>query len=291
MDSPSKVAKAVRALANLGPAEGPDDKHISGAVAAFAAQFEYWYVRVIREAVPEYRRLIIKRINPFIRRIEFEGLSSSDMAARLVEDYTRRNFVTAGGWALEAMARAGAVDVQKSGAAGIDLQRFDPETGDYYLYVLKSGLVTRNSDIVNALKGASRKAEKLLKQDRSTGTVHAHYAILAGKTTASFEDGVHRPASGDFWGDMFRLPPDKAIDLALGIAATAGSLIRHDASEPIAQMTLLVETYIGMAEDPTKVDWEFLATLTLRQKSTWEAADRARHANAVAALKAAKTGT
>ena len=47
-------------------------------------------------------------------------------------------------------------DGQKSSAEGIDIQRLDSGTGEYHLYVLKSGLVTRNSAIMKALKRNAR---------------------------------------------------------------------------------------------------------------------------------------
>jgi hypothetical protein len=79
-----------------------------------------------------------------------------------VEDYNSRNFVTAGGWAIEGLASNLNQTFQKSAAKGIDLQRSDPATNEHHLYVIKSGMVTRNSDIVGALKRHSRDAEKLL---------------------------------------------------------------------------------------------------------------------------------
>jgi hypothetical protein len=101
-------------------------------VRGFVQAFDYWYIRVMREAVPNYRNLIIKRINPFIRQIELEGCTAEQAAERMVEDYNSRNFVTAGGWALEEMAVAASPVAQKGSAEGIDLQRFNPATGAYH---------------------------------------------------------------------------------------------------------------------------------------------------------------
>ena len=68
------IVSDVRRLARVEAGAGPDDGHIVSAVSGFVEQLEFWYVRVMREAVPAYRNLIIKRINPFIRRIECDGL-------------------------------------------------------------------------------------------------------------------------------------------------------------------------------------------------------------------------
>ncbi|MGC2032224.1 MAG: PmeII family type II restriction endonuclease [Steroidobacteraceae bacterium] len=254
------------------------------AVRGFVGQFDFWYTRVMRGAVAQYRNLIIKRINPFIRRIECEGLSADMTSSRLVEDYNARNFVTAGGWALEALAIHVSPNGQKSTAAGIDVQRVDPDTGDYHLYVLKSGLVTRNSDILSSLKRNSRKAEQLLRQGNSKTTVHAHYAIVAGKTESSFEDGINRPSSGEFWSHMTGLPEDQAIDLVLAIAAEAGRLVRHDAASHIAAMKLLVSDYISDRSCSTQVDWEFIARRNMEDQAKWKAEDKQRQQQALAAL-------
>jgi sugar phosphate isomerase/epimerase len=159
-----------------------------------------------------------------------DGLGSTSSAERLVDDYARRNFVTAGGWALEELAIESSPSLQKSTAERIDAQRQDPTTSDYHLYVLKSGLVTRNSDIVNALKRHGRSAERLLRQGRATTNVHLNYVILQGKTESSFADGVARPASAEFWAEILGVAEDEAIEFALAMAAEAGRRVTSDAS-------------------------------------------------------------
>jgi hypothetical protein len=239
----------------------------------------------MREAVGKYRRLIIARINPFIRRIEFEGLAPRPVAAKLVDDYNARNFVTAGGWAIEALAVRLNPAFQKSAAAGIDIQRFDAATGDYHLYVLKSGLVTRNSDIVGALKRNARAAERLLRQSQGTREVRLNYAIAAGRTRSTFEDGVRRPSSAEFWSEITGLPEDEALELVLAIAAEAGPLVRRDASKHVAAMTLLVEDYISDRKNPDAVDWEFIAKRNMRSPATWRDEDRERNRYALEQLR------
>src|SRR5262249_48126435 len=144
----------------------------------------------------------IQRINPVIRRIQYEGLDCASFATRIVEDYNSRNFVTAGGWAIEGLPPNLNPTIQKSAAKGIDLQRSDPASQEHHLYVIKSGLVTRNSDIVGALKKHSREAEKLLRQSSPKVKVTSNYVIAAGKTTSTFEDGVRRPSSAEFWAEV-----------------------------------------------------------------------------------------
>ena len=275
------IVQSVRTLADLPEGVGPDDIHIAAGVRGFASAFIYWYSRVISEAVPKYRTLIIKRINPFIRRIQLDGLNVEESARRLVEDYDSRNFVTAGGWALERLASDASPEAQKSAAEGIDLQRVDPVTGDQYLYVMKSGLVTRNSDIVKALKRNSRQAEKLLRQDKSTGRVHANWAVVAGKTQSSFEDGVRRPSSAEFWGEILGVDESDGVVLALAMTAVAGQLLRNDVEEHLRALRFVVRDYIADRNDDTVVDWEFIAKRNMQTPQNWQAEDRRRHKRAM----------
>lgn len=280
------VVERVRRLSGIATGDGPDEDRLMQAVEAFVEAFDYWYIRVMREAVPDYRKLIVMRINPFVRHMECDGLNALDTARRLVGDYNSRNFVTAGGWAIEALATAGRPEVHKSGIAGIDIDRFDPVSGEYQLYVLKSGLVTRNSDIINALKRNTRAAEKQLRQSRQTTGVRANYAIAAGRTSSTFEDGVWRPSSSEFWGEMLGLPEDDAVELALAIAVVAGGLIRRDADEHIQALELVVGDYIASRSDGKAVDWEFIAKRNMRKANTWRSEDKARHERAMQALDA-----
>lgn len=284
-DDDLEIAREVRRLAGLPDSTVPDDSSLVRGVLGFVDAFDYWYIRVMRAAVLDYRNLIIKRINPFIRRVEFDGLSSTEAAQRLVDDYAQRNFVTAGGWALEELAIASSPTLQKSTAEGIDAQRQDPTTSDYHLYVLKSGLVTRNSDIINALKSHGRSAERLLRQGRGTTNVHLNYVILQGKTASSFADGVNRPASAEFWAEALGVPQDEAIEFALAMAAEAGRRVTSDASTHKQAMVVLVDQYIRRDADSLEMDWDFIAKRNLKEKSTWDAEDRARHKRALAALK------
>ncbi|MEW9517782.1 hypothetical protein [Streptomyces tubercidicus] len=284
--SDTQIIENVRSLSGVSDSEGPDDAHILAGVRGFADAFNFWYERVIGEAVPKYKNVIIARINPFIRRFEFVGLDAEECAHRLVGDYARRNFVTAGGWALERMAIDASPDAQKSTAEGMDAQRYVPATSDYHLYVLKSGLVTRNSDIIKGIKINGRRAERLLKQGGVANTVHLNYAILSGKVTSSFEDGVRRPSSGEFWGEMFELPQGKAIELALSIAAEAGKLVTRGDSPHISALEKLVFTYIESENEPGVMDWEFLAKRNMQDRGDWKAEDARRDAKARRALAA-----
>lgn len=280
------IVANVRRLSDVSVDNGPDDTHIVAVVRGFVDRFDFWYVRVMREAVIKYRQLIIKRINPIIRRIECDGLTTAQTASKLVEDYNARNFVTAGGWALEALAVRVGHNSQKSTAEGIDVQRIDATTGDYHLYVLKSGLVTRNSDILNALKRNARQAEKLLRQDGQSTRVHAHYAIVTGKTESSFEDGINRPSSAEVWSHMTGLPERQALDLVLAIAAEAGRLVRRDVNEHLSAMKTAVADYIDDRENPGTVDWPFLARRNMESPDAWAAEDKIRHKHALEVLAA-----
>jgi hypothetical protein len=284
-----KTVANVRATSGLASGKGPNDDRILEAVGNFVEAFDYWYIRVMREAVPKYRQLIIARINPFVRRIQCDGLDTTETAALIVQDYDSRNSVTAGGWAIEALATGVRPEVRKSGIAGIDLDRFDESTGEYHLYVLKSGLVTRNSDIISALKRNARAAEKQLHQSKTTKGVRANYAIAAGKTTSTFEDGVWRPSSEEFWAEMFDMDDaEQAVDLALAIASEAGRLVSRDASEHLDALRLLVGDYIADRQNDSVVDWDFIARRTMRNKDSWKEEDKERHERALKRL--AQTG-
>jgi hypothetical protein len=279
---------AVRELSGLPAGQGPTDEHIAQAIANFVGAFERWYVKVMREAVPQYRNLIIKRINPFIRPIDCGGLGPGATAARLVDDYNSRNFVTAGGWALEGLAIGISQFGRKSSAVGIDLEREDAGTRTHHLYVLKSGLVTRNSDILSALKKNARAAEKLLRQNGAAVSVTANYAVLAGATSTTFEDGIRRPASAEFWSEMTGLPAAEAVKLVLAVATISGRYIRRDATEHLEALKLLVADYIAKRDNDEVVDWEFIAQRNMQPDVAWKGDDRARHARALERL--AKTG-
>lgn len=255
-----------------------------GQVRGFVEAFDYWYIRVMRKAVSKYRNLIIGRVNPMIRRVEFETLAPNDTAFRLVSDYNNRNFVTAGGWALEALAIRICAQGQKSPTAGIDVQRYDPKTGDYHLYVIKSGPVTRNSDILASLKRHARRAEQAIRQSKSKGAVHAYYAIASGKTTTSFEDGIFRPSSAEFWSQMTGLDEREAVALVLAVSQVAGSMVRSDASAHVQALQAVVASYIAKRDGINEVDWDFLAKRNTQAKPEWQVGDLVRHKEAQAVL-------
>ena len=133
---------------------------------------------------------------------------------------------------------------------------------------------------------SERRSEKLLHQDGQRRAVHAHYAILAGKTKSSFEDGVNRPSSAEFWADMTGLPQRQALDLVLAVAAEAGRLVRRDVSGHLDAMKLLVADYITDRLRVGEVDWSFVALRNMEAPASWKDEDKARHRRALAALKA-----
>lgn len=293
--STEEIAQIVANVKVLAPSvdfrNGPDDSHIFKGVQGFVLAFNFRYSRVISATVPKYRNNIVARINPLIRKFQLEGMTSSQVAHQLVEDWAARNFVTAGGFAIEELAIGVSVDAQKSATEGIDIQRFDPDTGIYHLYVLKSGIVTRNSDILAALKRNARQAERVLRAGHTVLGVTSNYAIAAGKTSeTTFEDGVRRPSSDVFWSEMTGLQPEAAVELVLAMAAEAGRLVRSDAAVPLESMKLLVREYIRSDADPDEVDWAWIAKRTMQPRSAWRAEDRRRHAAALKALQGLRSG-
>lgn len=236
-------------------------------------------------AVHDYRKLIIARINPFVRHVEFQGQSAGAVAERLVLDYANRNFVTAGGWAIEKMAIALGSSNAKAAAEGIDLHRIDSQTGDQHLYVIKSGTVTRNSDILKALKNHAQRAEKLINQGGGKNRVFANYAVATCATSSTYHEHIYRPSSGRFWSEISDLEPSKALDLVREIARAAGRVIKMDSKPHIDALTLLTLRYIETTPGSNEVDWAFIFDRNMREKPTWADDDAARHKRAREALK------
>lgn len=282
--SPSESVQRIRLQAHLSSGEGPTDEKIEAAINAFAEQLHFWFTRVIEEAVPKYRKIIVGRINALIRPIEFDGVAASVVASRLVADYVNRNFVTAGGWAIEKMAISIGKDNTKAIARGIDLHRVDQD-GNHHLYVIKSGTVTRNSDILKQLKVHARDAERLIRQGGAKVGVFANYAVATGATKSTFEDGIYRPSSGTFWSEVTDLPETKALALVSEVAKAGGLRTTHNTDVHIGALVTLVKSYIAVPSG-TDVDWPFLFNVTMSEKSLWKSEDVRRHEQALDALKA-----
>jgi hypothetical protein len=60
------MATEVRRLAGLPHTTTPDDASLVRGVHGFVGAFDFWYIRVMKAAVLDYRNLIIKRTNPFL---------------------------------------------------------------------------------------------------------------------------------------------------------------------------------------------------------------------------------
>jgi hypothetical protein len=267
---------------------GPTDENIAAGVRGFAREFHYWYYRVLHEALPKYQRLIIDRINPLIRSMEFEGLSAKQVAHALVGDYARRNFVTAGGWALEQLAIAGSPSLAKSAAAGIDAEKHLPGAVPVStLYVIKSGTVTRNSDILKQLKSHGQEAHKRLLQSNKRAVIKVVYAVLTGRATSSFEDGVYRPSSAEFWAEAFELENEaRAVELALAMGQEASSLLSAtEGNEVLRALELAVEVHIR-SSGSNAVDWDYLARRNMRADASLREEEKVRRALARAAVEA-----
>ncbi len=295
LNSPSDqhLVSQVRQITGIPDSRGPSDAAIAAAAREYAHKFNYWYTRVIKEAARKYRRVLIDRINPFTKRVECEGLDAVETAKHLIEIYSNRNFATAGGWAIEALA----IEIsggRKSSATGIDLET-DDASGNRRLYVFKSSPVTRNSDILAALKSNARQAEKLIRQSNSRTLVDPVYAVAFGVRSSTYEDGVRRPSSIELWSELTGLDnPDEAVDMVLAVA-TEGfrQYAQATAAKSIQVLNLLVSTYIAelpsfLDSTPTgstpAVDWDFLAMRNMSPKENWKTQDAERHRRALNAV-------
>jgi hypothetical protein len=286
----AEIVKNVRERAGLAEADGgPSDEQIAQGVRGFADAFRYWYNRVLDEVLPKYESKIIDRVNPMIRGMQLEGLPADEVARRLVGDYAHRNYVTAGGWALEKLAIDGSPRLRKSTATGIDAEWYESESPPVVnLYVIKSGTVTRNSDILAQLKSHGQEAQKRMMQTDKKAVVRTQYIVTAGNRSSTFHAGVYRPSSAEFWAQTFDLEDDEetAIDLALAMAQEAGSLLPDPTDDDaVRALEAAVAAFIAAEADPTVVDWEFLAQRNMIGGAAQKAESKKRHKRAVQAVK------
>lgn len=273
-------AEQLREEANLAEGEGPSAEQIQAAIDIYVGQFRTWYEKQLKQIAEKYDERIVRRINPYVRRAYRRDCTAEQLAESIVADWDSRNFVTAGGQALEALAIAIGKDCQKAIAEGIDIQRVAPEDpATIHLYTVKSGSITRNTDIVGKMKQNLRRAERLAKQNPAVGNVRLNYATCVGKFTSTLADGVHRPSSARFWSEVMDIPEDQAIKLLwLVTDEGAKSVSRSEARRRalIAQ----VATYIAKEEDPRVVDWDFLVKVATTPWRSYEEEHRRRDAAA-----------
>lgn len=261
-------AGELRQIVGLG-SEGPPAERVLTAVNVYIDQFDRWYGKQWDGIVPKYHERIIRRINPFVRRAQHGNCDASTLAKALVADWDSRNFVTAGGQALEALAIAAGPHCHKGTAEGVDLERHDPNNVKVrHLYVVKSGAVTRNTDIVSKMKLNLRKAERLLKQNPQTGEARLNYATCVGTLGSTFEDGIHRPSSARFWSEILELDEDQAIKLVWVMVLEASQHVRIPRQHRAA-LEAAVSAYIACEDSSGLVDWEFLVRVVTQPSKSY----------------------
>lgn len=283
---PIEAAEALRLQAGLVAGEGPPPENVKAALDVYVRQFDWWYGKQWHTILSNYVTRIVRRVNPFVRRAQHGDCSSRALAEAVVGDWDSRNFVTAGGQALEALAIAIGKNCQKAIAEGIDVQRIEPaDPSKLHLYTVKSGAVTRNTDIVSKMKINLRKAERLARQSPGIGTVRLNYATCVGTLATTLADGVYRPSSAQFWSEVMELPEDKAVRLLWAVTESAAQWILW----PERNRRALIEAvaaYVGAAEAPERVDWEFLVRVVTQPPAAYKAEHVRRHGLAVARKKA-----
>ena len=292
----AELADNVRKRCSLRKGQGPSDEDIARAVINFAKAFDYWYTRVLKDTVSSYRARLISRINPVVRRFQYEALNCQDFSARIVEDYDRRNFVTAGGWALETLAlsiRPESLDgsgrgsrTSKSEGTGIDIRVHNSSKNQYSFYVLKSGTVTRNSDILDKLKHNLKRARALVLQNNSRASVTLNMAVCTGRIKKSDpSDEIRRPSSAEFWSEIIGLAEEKALNLISAIVSEAHSVHDREVRDHVRALETLVSAYLSKKDAPEIVDWDFLNQRNFQAKQLWSEEDRERHKRATSILK------
>jgi hypothetical protein len=276
-------AAAIRKAVGLGVGEGPSPERIQRAVQAYVEEFDRWYVDQWDRILKLYVKRVVRRANPYVRRAQHGDCTPAVLAAELVSDWDSRNFVTAGGWAMEAMAIELGQHCRKAAAEGVDIELCDPaEPSSVSLYVIKSGSVTRNTDIVGKMKDNLRAAEARLRQNKKVKHVTLNYATCVGTLATTFADGVRRPSSAAFWAEITGTEEERAMALVWAVASKAAeSIVRptrlRDAL--IAQ----VATYVAREDAPGRVDWEFLVRIVSEPPRTYVEEHKARDASARAA--------
>lgn len=252
------------------------EERLQGCMRAIVRAFNHWYGRVMREAAGQYRKIIVSRINPFVRRVEYAGHSPFEAASKLVEEYRARNLVTAGGWAIEEAALAICPTARKASASGVDIERHDPTTNTTYFYALKSGALTTNHDIRVKMGDNFKAIQKL--HGQSLGGVRAVYtqAFAAGRPKTTEVGVVRKLSSSEFWAEMTGLDEYAAVRLMGLLFETSGQHVQRDVQGPIDALTFLVGAYLEHPNDPTRIDWDYLLVRTLRDRSEWKGDDNAR---------------
>jgi len=253
-----KAAEQIRVNAGLGKGEGPSAQNVQAAVNVYIERFDFWYHRQWETIRKNYVTRLVRRVNPFVRRGQHGDCSAEVLALALVADWDSRNFVTAGGQALEAVAIAAGPHSQKAIAEGVDIQRSEPgNPGAMHLYVVKSGAVTRNTDIVASMKTNLRKAEKLALQNTATKSVRLNYATCVGTPSTTLADGVHRPSSAKFWSEILELDEVHAIKVIWAIIEEgAKRIVIPDLNRKA--LVAQVSTYVEKDDGSGLVDWEFM---------------------------------
>lgn len=264
-------AQEMRAAAGLAEGEGPSPARIQRAVSVYVQQFDWWYGKQLRQIMDSYVEKIVRRINPYVRRAQLGDCTATDLAEAAIASWESRNFATAGGNALEALAIAIGPNCQKAVGTGLDIQRVSPEDLETLsLYVLKSGAITRNSDILAKMKQNVRKAEQLARQHPGTKVVRLNYAIAAGTFTNTFSDGVHRPSSPQFWSEIMELQQDKAIRLLWLVTDEAAKHIRS-IERNRKSLVAKVAAYLAKEGTTDEADWDFLLKVANHPWRTYKA--------------------
>ena len=285
-----EAAQALRLKAGLIGDEGPSAANVRAALDVYVRQFDWWYGKQWQTILGNYVTRIVRRVNPFVRRAQHGDCSSRDLAEAVVGDWDSRNFVTAGGQALEALAIAIGKNCQKAIAEGVDIQRVEPgDPSKLHLYTVKSGAVTRNTDIVSKMKINLRKAEKLARQNPGMGTVRLSYATCVGTLATTLADGVYRPSSAQFWSEVMELPEDKAVRLLWAVTEDAAQWIQWPERNRRALIDQ-VTVYVGVVGAPERVDWEFLVRVVTQPPSAYRAEHVTRHGLAMVRKKAIMEG-
>lgn len=264
-------AQKIRASVGLAKGVGPSPDRIQAAVQTYVEQFDFWYTKQWTSILDDYVERVVRRSNPYVRRTQHGDCTPTELAEALVSDWDSRNFVTAGGQALEAMAIAIGEHCKKAAAEGVDIERREPsDPSTVHLYVVKSGAVTRNTDIVGKMKQNLRAAAKRLKQNHDIKNVHLNYATCVGTTNSTDADGVLRPSSARFWSEITGVDEAQAMSLVWAVTGAAASSVTRPVKNRAA-LIAQVAAYIETTESSKQLDWGFLVQTVSEPVATYRA--------------------
>ena len=210
-------------------------------------EFEITFTKPITQKLSELKmRDIVRRKNPYLYRAS--GVSTCDeFVNRAFTEYTSTIGENYFGAFFESVARIVSGGVKPASGGEIDLEVRHGNAA--YLYAIKSGPGGFNSSSEAKARTDLGHAERRLRQDRVT--THKKMAFAYGRRTTSFNDGVEKLASKEFWSELSG--DEQFYKKLLDICAELAPLFESDVNTPYQR--LLREAHELFCEDDG-IEWD-----------------------------------